>query len=592
MSRFFSEGSKRYRPYSPVALKERTWPDKVIRTPPVWCSVDLRDGNQALVEPMGTERKIRLFKLLVEIGFKEIEVGFPAASQTDFDFVRHLIENQLIPPDVTIQLLTQAREHLIARTFESVRGASKVIMHLYNSTSELQRRVVFKSDYQGIIDIAMTGAQSVMEKAAAQPETEFTFEYSPESFTGTELDFAADICNRVSGLWLQQESRKVIINLPATVEMSTPNIYADQIEWMSRNLSHRSAITLSLHPHNDRGCAVAASELGVMAGADRIEGTLFGNGERTGNVDLVTLGLNLFSQGVDPGLDFSDVPQIVREVEYCNQLPVHPRHPYGGDMVFTAFSGSHQDAIKKGIAAQTASNNPYWEVPYLPIDPDDIGRNYQAIIRVNSQSGKSGIAWYMERDHGLSLPRLLQTEFSQIVQAQTDETGTEISSEEIARLFKQNYLLSEQHPFFELSVYSLQQHDKEDHITAVIHCNLTNQPFSTPISGSGNGPIDAFIAALNQQLRLLDTPALQQVPAWTRIWPVRVTDYHQNAIGKGSDALAACFIRLATDNSSQEQMPCPETWGVAEDPDTLKASLRAILVALNRMLAAVTAQAD
>ena len=429
---------QKYRSFAPIDLTARTWPDKVLSTPPLWCSVDLRDGNQALIEPMDAARKRRMFDLLVRTGFKEIEVGFPAASQTDFDFVRELIERNLIPDDVVIQVLTQARPELIARTFESLRGARRAIMHLYNSTSTVQRRVVFCLDRPGIVDIAVQAARCVRDLAAAQPETDWQFEYSPESFTGTELDFAVEICDAVNEVWQPTPERKVIINLPATVEMATPNIYADQIEWFGRNIAKRDSIVLSLHPHNDRGTAVAAAELGVMAGADRVEGTLFGNGERTGNVDIVTLALNLYTQGVHPGLDFSNINEAARCAEYCNQLPIHPRHPYVGDLVFTAFSGSHQDAIKKGFAARREGD--IWEVPYLPIDPRDLGRTYESVIRVNSQSGKGGIAYLLERDFGLTMPRRLQIEFSQVVQAVTDATGKELSSEAIWALFQGEYL--------------------------------------------------------------------------------------------------------------------------------------------------------
>ena len=430
--------TKKYRPFAPIDNGARTWPDRVITAPPLWCSVDLRDGNQALIEPMDAARKRRMFDLLVRTGFKEIEVGFPAASQTDFDFVRELIERNLIPDDVLIQVLTQARPEQIERTYESLRGAKRAIVHLYNSTSTVQRRVVFGLDRAGIINIAVQAARCVRDLAAQQPETDWYFEYSPESFTGTELDFAVEICDAVNEVWQPTPQRKVILNLPATVEMATPNIYADQIEWFGRHIAKRDSIVLSVHPHNDRGTAVAAAELAVMAGADRVEGTLFGNGERTGNVDIVTLALNLYSQGVHPGLDFANINEAARCAEYCNQLPIHPRHPYVGDLVFTAFSGSHQDAIKKGFAARRDGD--IWEVPYLPIDPRDLGRTYESVIRVNSQSGKGGIAYLLERDFGLTMPRRLQIEFSQVVQAVTDATGKELSSEQIWSLFGQEYL--------------------------------------------------------------------------------------------------------------------------------------------------------
>ena len=412
---------------------------RVIERAPLWCSVDLRDGNQALVEPMGPDRKRRMFDLLVKLGFKEIEVGFPSASETDFTFVRELIERDLVPDDVTIQVLTQARSELIERSFEAIRGARRAIMHLYNSTSTLQRRVVFGLDKPGIVDIAVRGAKLIRNLAAAMPETEVVYQYSPESFTGTELDFAVEICEAVMDVWRPTPERKVILNLPATVEMATPNIYADQIEWFGRNIRDRDCITLSLHPHNDRGTAVAAAELAIMAGADRVEGTLFGNGERTGNVDIMTLALNLFSQGIDPGLVITDIDEIVRTVEHCNQLPVHPRHPYAGELVYTAFSGSHQDAIKKGFEALAKRNDALWEVPYLPIDPKDLGRTYEAVIRVNSQSGKGGVAYVLKTDYGLDLPRGLQIEFSKCVQEVADRTGKELTSADIWSLFQDTY---------------------------------------------------------------------------------------------------------------------------------------------------------
>src|SRR5690349_11587120 len=431
---------RRYQPFTPIELPDRTWPANRIEQAPLWCPVDLRDGNQALIDPMTPARKRRMFDLLVRLGYKEIEVGFPSASQTDFDFVREIIEQDLIPDDVTIQVLTQAREPLIERTYESIAGAPRAIVHLYNSTSTLQRRVVFGLDKAGITAIATDAARLCLKLAETMGDTEVRFEYSPESYTGTELDYALEVCSAVLDVWQPTPEWPAVINLPATVEMATPNVYADSIEWMSRNLPRRDAVVLSLHPHNDRGTAVAAAELGVMAGADRIEGTLFGNGERTGNVDLVTLGLNLFTQGVNPEIDFSDINDLVRTAEYCNQLPVHPRHPYGGDLVFTAFSGSHQDAIKKGFAAMKQSNSGEWAVPYLPIDPEDLGRDYEAVIRINSQSGKGGVAYLMETDYGLTLPRRLQMEFSAVVQEIADKTGKEISSKDIWQAFNDEYL--------------------------------------------------------------------------------------------------------------------------------------------------------
>ena len=427
----------KYRPFPSIDLPDRRWPTQVIDRAPLWCSVDLRDGNQALVEPMGPDRKRRMFDLLVKLGFKEIEVGFPSASETDFAFVRELIDQRLVPDNVTIQVLTQARPELIERSFDAIRGARRAIMHLYNSTSTLQRRVVFGLDKPGIVDIAVNAAKLIRELAAGMPETDVVYQYSPESFTGTELDFAVEICEAVMDVWRPTPDKKTILNLPATVEMATPNIYADQIEWFGRNIHDRDCITLSVHPHNDRGTAVAATELAVMAGAERVEGTLFGNGERTGNVDIVTLALNLFSQGIEPGLVITDIDDIVRTVEHCNQLPVHPRHPYAGELVYTAFSGSHQDAIKKGLAeraTEIARGNAVWDVPYLPIDPADVGRTYDAVIRVNSQSGKGGVAYLLEREYGLSLPRLLQIEFSQVIQKIADATGKELTAAEILRI--------------------------------------------------------------------------------------------------------------------------------------------------------------
>src|SRR5690348_17219660 len=443
----------KYRPFPPIKLPDRQWPARAITKAPTWCSVDLRDGNQALIEPMGPERKRRMFELLLKLGFKEIEVGFPAASDTDLAFVREIIDENLIPDDVTIQVLTQSRTELIEKTFEAIRGAKRAIVHLYNSTSELQRRVVFGLDRAGIIDIAVTGARQIRELAEKMPETEITYQYSPESFSGTELDFAVEICEAVMDVWQPTPQRKMIVNLPGTVEMASANIYADQIEWFARNVRDRDSLILSLHPHNDRGTAVAATEFSVMAGADRVEGTLFGNGERTGNVDVVTLALNLFSQGIDPGLTIHDINEIMRTVEYCNQLPVHPRHPYAGELVFTAFSGSHQDAIKKGFEAHAVQNDEFWRVPYLPIDPHDLGRNYEAVIRVNSQSGKGGFAWVLEQGQGLKLPKKLQVDFSRHVQRIADELGRELNSEDIWQSFRDSYYLDESGATFELVDY-------------------------------------------------------------------------------------------------------------------------------------------
>jgi 2-isopropylmalate synthase len=546
--------SQKYRPFAPVALPDRTWPDNVIRQPPVWCSVDLRDGNQALIEPMDAERKLRMFNHLLKIGFKEIEIGFPAASQTDFDFVRKLIDEQLIPDDVTVQVLTQAREPLIRRSFEALRGARRAIMHLYNSTSTVQRRVVFGLDRPGIQAIAVEGAKTVRDCAAAQPDTEWVFQYSPESFTGTELDFAVEICNAVNEVWKPTPQRPVILNLPATVEMATPNVYADQIEWFCRNIRHRESVVVSVHPHNDRGCAVAAAELAVMAGADRIEGCLFGNGERTGNVDLVTLALNLYSQGIHPGLDFSDINAVIRTVEHCNQLPVHPRHPYGGELVFTAFSGSHQDAIKKGLAARKAGD--IWEVPYLPIDPADLGRAYDAVIRVNSQSGKGGIAYLLERDFGLSLPRLLQIEFSQVIQAITDATGKELSSISIREAFDREYLKAASPlTYVEHRITHDAGHGEVEHVAA----RLQLDGREIAISGKGNGPVDAFVRALCDECGI----------------DIHVMNYHEHAVGSGEDATAVAYVQIRI---GREQT----LYGAGMHGNIVTATLQAVLSAVNR----------
>jgi len=548
-------GSK-YRPFTPISLSDRTWPERTLIEAPLWCSVDLRDGNQALIEPMGQERKLRMFKMLIDIGFKEIEIGFPAASSTDFEFVRYVIENQLVPDDVTLQVLTPARPESISRSFESLRGARRAIMHLYNSTSSLQRRVVFGLSREGITQIAVEGAKLIREQAAKQTDTEWQFQYSPESFTGTELEYAVEICEAVNAVWEPTQSNPVILNLPATVEMSTPNVYADQIEWFLRNISNRAAITLSVHPHNDRGCAVAAAELSLMAGADRVEGTLFGNGERTGNVDLVTLALNLNSQGVASGLDFSDIFDVMRTTEHCNQLPVHPRHPYAGELVFTAFSGSHQDAIKKGIAAREAEQAIFWDVPYLPIDPGDVGCSYEAVIRVNSQSGKGGVAFIMERDHGLELPRRLQIEFSQVVQELSETTGGEISSEGIWSAFRAHFLDARTPIGF---VAHSSQAEASDHemreLTAIVRVN--NQ--ERQLTGVGNGPIDAFVNALSKEFNV----------------DFRVVDYHQHAISTGADAQSACYVEIQAGTSRTH-------YGVAVNANIVFASLEAVCSAFNR----------
>ncbi|HWA12592.1 MAG TPA: 2-isopropylmalate synthase [Burkholderiales bacterium] len=546
--------SQKYRPFPPVALPDRTWPDKVIGKPPVWCSVDLRDGNQALIEPMDSERKLRMFMHLLKIGFKEIEIGFPAASQTDFDFVRKLIGEKLIPDDVTVQVLTQAREPLIRRTFESLKGVKRAIVHLYNSTSTVQRRVVFGLDRPGIVAIAVEGAKVVRDCAKEQPGTDWVFQYSPESFTGTELDFAVEICDAVNEVWEPTPARPVILNLPATVEMSTPNVYADQIEWFARHVKRRDSIVLSVHPHNDRGCAVAAAELAVMAGADRIEGCLFGNGERTGNVDIVTLAMNLYSQGIHPGLDFSDINAVIRTVEHCNQLPVHPRHPYGGELVFTAFSGSHQDAIKKGLAARRTDD--LWDVPYLPIDPADLGRAYDAVIRVNSQSGKGGIAYLLERDFGLTLPRLLQIEFSQVIQSITDATGKELSSISIKEAFDREYIkIDRPLAYIEHRITHDAGHGEVEHVSA----RLKLDGREIAITGKGNGPVDAFVQALCAGCGI----------------DVHVMNYHEHAVGAGEDAMAVAYVQIRL---GREQ----SLYGAGMHGNIVTATLQAVLSAVNR----------
>ena len=544
----------KYSAFKPIDLKNRKWPNKLIEKAPIWCSVDLRDGNQALIEPMGAERKNRMFDLLCKLGFKEIEVGFPSASKTDFDFVRDLIENKKIPSDVNIQVLTQAREELINSTFDSLKGASKAIVHFYNSTSTLQRKVVFDQDKDGIKKIATDAAELIKRLATENTSTEWTFEYSPESFTGTELEYAREVCDEVVEILKPVSKNKIIINLPATVEMSTPNIYGDQIEWMNNNLKNRKDICLSLHPHNDRGTAVAASEFGLMAGADRVEGTLFGNGERTGNVDIVTIALNMLTQGIEPELDFSNINSVMREVEYCNQLPVHPRHPYAGDLVFTAFSGSHQDAIKKGFQAIKKSNDPKWEVPYLPIDPADLGRNYEAVVRINSQSGKGGVAFLLEKDHGVSLPRRLQISLSQKIQKLADESGKEISSSEIWDIFEKSYL----QPINNFSYVKHASSSKQEMHSLELTMNMNDK--ETIIQGSGNGPIDSFINGLSNEVGV----------------NIKVADYHQSAISSGSDAKAAAYIELENNGET--------FWGVGIHPNTTRASFDAIIVGLSKLL--------
>jgi 2-isopropylmalate synthase len=561
----------KYRPYHEqfsVNLPDRTWPDKQITVAPRWCAVDLRDGNQALIDPMSPERKRIMFDLLVRMGYKEIEVGFPSASQTDFDFVRSLIEEGAIPDDVTIQVLTQAREHLIRRTYESIVGAKQAIVHLYNSTSVLQRDVVFRQDKQGIIDIALTGARLCREMEYLVPGTDVYYEYSPESYTGTELEFAVDICNQVVEIFEPTPERKVILNLPSTVEMSTPNIYADSIEWMGRNLAQRENIIISLHPHNDRGTAVAAAELGYLAGADRIEGCLFGNGERTGNVDLVALGINLFTQGIDPQIDFSNIDEVKRTAEHCNQLPVPERSPWAGDLVFTAFSGSHQDAIKKGFEAMAADaeaqgvgvDGLVWAVPYLPIDPKDLGRSYEAVIRVNSQSGKGGVAYLLKTDHSLDLPRKLQIEFSGVVQAKTDAEGGEVSSDQIWAIFNDEYLPAKladndaKWGRFEL-VSTRTASDLAGSVDLTV--DLRDGDSVSTATGSGNGPVAAFLGVMAE-----------------RGIEITLYDYVEHAMSAGGDALAASYVELDVNGTRY--------WGVGIDADISTASLKAVVSAVNR----------
>ncbi len=561
----------RYRPFHEqitVDLPDRTWPTRRATTAPRWCAVDLRDGNQALIEPMNPERKLRMFELLVEMGYKEIEVGFPSASQTDFDFVRQLIDEDRIPDGVVIQVLTQAREHLIERTYEAIAGAKQAIVHLYNSTSVLQREVVFRTDVDGVLEIATAGAHLCKKYEELIPDTEVFYEYSPESYTGTELEVAVKVCNAVLDVFQPSPQKPVIINLPATVEMISPNVYADSIEWMSRHLRYRENVVLSLHPHNDRGTAVAAAELGYLAGADRIEGCLFGNGERTGNVCLVTLGLNLFSQGVDPEIDFSDIDKVRRTVEWCNQLPVNERHPYGGDLVYTAFSGSHQDAIKKGFESMSAKavasgvevDQLTWAVPYLPIDPKDVGRSYEAVIRVNSQSGKGGMAYLMKAERHLDLPRRLQIEFSRAVQVYTDASGTEVTADDLWRVFTDEYLPADPSSGLEpwgrfrlRGSRSVASEDGPEHLEV----DLVDRGSEVTVEGYGNGPINAFVQALG---------ALGQ--------PVEVLDYAEHALSTGGDATAAAYVECGVGDQV--------LWGVGIDPSITTASFKAIISAVNR----------
>ena len=548
----------KYKPSAPVSLNNRTWPSTIITKAPIWCSVDLRDGNQALVEPMDTPRKLKMFKTLVYMGFKEIEIGFPSASDTDFQFCRYLIENNLIPNDVTVQVLTQAREHLIDKTFEALKGCKSAILHLYNSVSTLQRKVVFKQDREGVKQIAADGAAMVFDRLKHLPDTALTLQYSPESFTGTELDYALDVCETVLDCWKASRKNKVIINLPATVEMSTPNIYADQIEWMSNNFSERDRVILSLHPHNDRGTGVAATELGLMAGADRVEGTLFGNGERTGNVDIVTLGLNMFTQGIDPDLDFSDINKLIETSEFCNQLPIHQRHPYAGLLVHTAFSGSHQDAIRKGMDAISKSNDPFWEVPYLPIDPNDIGRTYEAIIRVNSQSGKAGAAWLLEQEHNINIPKGAQVQFSQSVQSIADKTGKEITSDMIWDIFEKEFLRNGKYSLLKFKSKKI----SKDGNTEFVEATIEESGEKTKISSTGNGPISAFVNAMRNTFKLT----------------FMLNDFGQNTRSSGSTAEAAAYIEIKVPDENGRSV-----FGVGIDTSITLAPIKAVISAINRM---------
>ena len=545
--------SKKYRPFVAVDLPDRQWPGQRIDTPPIWCSVDLRDGNQSLIDPMDQERKQRLFDMLLKIGFKEIEVGFPSASQTDFDFVRSLIEQDKIPDDVTIQVLTQARPHLIERTFEALKGAKRAIVHVYNATDPMFRRVVFNVDKAECVQIAVDATAQIRDLMAANPETQWTFQYSPELFTTTEMPFAVEIVEAVMDTFGPSVDNRMIVNLPATVEVATPNNYADQIEWFCRHVKKRDTLIVSVHPHNDRGTGVAAAELTLMAGADRIEGTLFGNGERTGNVDIVTLAMNMYTQGVHPQLDFSNITPIMRAVEYCNQLPVHPRHPYVGDLVFTAFSGSHQDAIKKGMAERRANPEAPWDVPYLPIDPMDVGRSYEAVIRVNSQSGKGGISYLLEQEHGIELPRRLSIEFSQVVQEVADRTGREITSQMIYQAFLEEYL-EQQAP---LSLVNHRLASEPDSPQVTLEAVVEQQGERHLLSGQGNGPLAAFVKALHAHGH-----------------DVEIIDYHEHSRGQGADAEAIAYVEVRIDGQA--------VFGVGSDESITSASMKGVLSAINR----------
>jgi len=553
------ERIKKYRPYPPVHLPARTWPDKTITKAPIWCSVDLRDGNQALIQPMNLEEKLEMFELLLEVGFKEIEVGFPSASRVEYEFMRLLIEEDRIPEDVTIQVLTQARPHLIKKTFASLAGASRAIVHLYNSTSTLQRRVVFGMSRREIVELGVAGAELIREEAE-RSDADIRFEYSPESFTGTELDFALEICEAVLDVWEPTPQRPVIINLPATVEMSTPNVYADQIEWFRTHLRHPERVILSLHAHNDRGCAVAATELALMAGGQRVEGTLFGNGERTGNVDIVTLALNMYTQGVEPGLDFTNINRVINTYERCTKMKVHPRHPYAGELVYTAFSGSHQDAINKGMQAYEAGDDGVWAVPYLPIDPEDVGRTYESIIRINSQSGKGGVAYVMDREFGFKLPKEMHPDFGARIQELSDERGEELRPEEIYEAFEREYLLVD-HCFRLQDFHVVKRHiDKEAHLsTAEVEATVRRRGEEVRFHGSGQGPLDAFCNGLRRALGLAFT----------------LEAYHEHALTRGSASQAVAYIMIRLEGGE-------EVWGAGVDTDIIIASIKALLSSLNR----------
>ncbi|HMK60909.1 MAG TPA: 2-isopropylmalate synthase [Dissulfurispiraceae bacterium] len=547
---------QKYRPYPPVILSDRKWPSRSISAAPIWCSVDLRDGNQALAAPMSVEKKKDMFQLLVDIGFKEIEVGFPSASQTEYDFVRMLIEDNIIPDDVTIQVLTQARQYLISKTFEALRGAQQAIVHLYNSTSELQRRVVFGMDRSQVIDMAVQATRCVKAEAARMPDTNIIFQYSPESFTGTEHDFAIEICEAVMDTWIPSPEKKIVLNIPATVEMSMPNVYADRVELFCRSIKDRDKVIVSVHTHNDRGTAVAAAELALLAGADRVEGTLFGNGERTGNADIITIALNMFSQGIDPQLDFSDIGRLTSEYERTTKMPVHIRHPYAGELVYTAFSGSHQDAINKGMKAHAGKNN-MWEVPYLPIDPADVGRTYESIIRINSQSGKSGIAYMMEREYGLNLPREMQPEFARAIQSISDASGSEVAAPALWEAFEKEYL--HQYSPYSLVRCRMGLSGQLDASRATISASIKAEDRVLKIKGKGNGPIDAFSNALRTCFNMDFT----------------LLSYHEHALSKGSDSKAVAYILIEKDRR--------RVWGCGIDTNIDRASFKAMLSALNRL---------